>query len=81
MKNKKLSSKPKVGMKKPSLKLYVWTKFQPDYTGGLAFAVARSEVSAKKQILKSNGREVYAWGILSVHKLTSPISFSVSGGG
>ena len=37
-------------MAKSRLKLFIWTGFCPDYTGGLAFAIARDESDARKQI-------------------------------
>jgi len=66
------------------LKLFVWTDFSPDYTSGLAFAIAKDEASAKREV-----RKVYPWMAddrldgwdLTVHPMTRPISFAVSGGG
>lgn len=39
------------------LKLYVWEEFCTDYSPGLAFAIAKSEEDAKKQIIKKLGYE------------------------
>ncbi len=65
---------------KPKRKLYVWTDFCPDYSGGLAFAIAASEKSAKQLIMKNQGYEVYDWGTLTVHPLSRAVAFSVTGG-
>ena len=32
------------------MKLFIWTGFSPDYTGGLAFTIAKDEIDARKQI-------------------------------
>lgn len=64
-----------------ALKLYVWEGFNPDYTPGLAFAVAKTERTARKLIIKErNGYEPYCWGDLSVYDLDKEIAKSVSGG-
>ena len=33
----------------PALRLFVWDGFCPDYTSGLAFAIAEDETDARKQ--------------------------------
>jgi len=38
------------------LKLYVWEGFQPDYSDGLAFAIAESEAEAKEMIMQKWNR-------------------------
>ena len=63
------------------LKLYVWEDFSPDYTSGLAFAVASSEADAKKLIEKAFGLWPSASGTLLVYPLNRRIAFAVSGGG
>lgn len=60
--------------------LYVWEGFCPDYTDGLAFAVAKSEEEARKLIEDYYGYTVYTWGSLSIHPLNKPVAFAVSGG-
>ena len=35
---------------KSKLKLFVWTEFSPDYTSGLAFAIAKDEPEARKLV-------------------------------
>ena len=62
------------------LKLFVWTEFCPDYTDGLAFAVARTEAEAKQLILDARGYKVYQWGTLKVHSTTKRVAYAVSGG-
>ena len=63
--------------------LYVWNEFNPDYTDGLAFAIARSEEEAKGMIAEEMGFTLRerAWGSLSIHPLNKPVAFAVSGGG
>ena len=63
------------------LKLFVFNNFCPDYTSGLAFAVAHDEVEARALIEKDKGLPVYNWGDLSIHDLNTPFGTSVSGGG
>lgn len=48
----------------PKLRLFVWTGFCPDYTSGLAFAIAKDETDARKQIEKERGYTIYTWGDL-----------------
>jgi hypothetical protein len=69
------------GVKKPKLKLYVWTDFCPDYSGGLAFAIASDELEAKRLIVEKFGYEPWSWGELSVRSLTKKTAQYVSGGG
>lgn len=64
-----------------ALRLFVWTDFSPDYSSGLAFAIAKDETDARKQIVKQRGYEVYTWGTLKIYPLTKRIARSVSGGG
>jgi hypothetical protein len=35
------------------MKLFVWTQFMPDYTDGLAFAIADDEESARQLVINS----------------------------
>ena len=65
---------------KKTLKLYVWDDFNPDWTSGLAFAIATSEKEAKELILKER-YDPTDWGTLTVHSLSKKIARSVSGGG
>lgn len=62
------------------MKLYVWTDFCPDYTSGLAFAIADSVEEAQKMIVDQRGFDVYEWGTLTVHDLNVKIAACVSGG-
>jgi hypothetical protein len=75
-KNTRRNGKPM----KQKLKLYVWTEFCPDYTGGLAFAIARDETQARKLIEKERGLKVWEWGTLTIYPI-KPIAKCVSGGG
>lgn len=62
------------------MKLYVWTGFSPDYTDGLAIAIAEDENHARKIIEDARGFEVYTWGVLEIHDLDTPFAISVCGG-
>jgi len=62
------------------LRLFIWTEFCPDYTNGLAFAIAKDESDARKLIKEERGFEVYAWGDLEIKPLSRRIARSVSGG-
>lgn len=65
---------------KKKLKLFVWNGFCPDYTNGLAVAIAHDETEAKKLIIK-NHYDPPEWGNLSIHSLNKKFAVCVSGGG
>lgn len=79
--DKILPSKKEVDNLFPDLKLFVWTGFSPDYSGGLAFAIAEDAVQAMKLVEDDRGFEVYTWGDLTIHELNTPFAKCVSGGG
>lgn len=66
---------------KKKLKLFVWTGFCPDYTSGLAVAIAKDETEAKKLIEEERGYDVYSWGSLIIYPLSRKMAVSVTGGG
>jgi hypothetical protein len=66
---------------KRKLKIYVWTGFCPDYTSGLAVALASDETEARELVTKTHGYEPYYWGTLEVHSISEPFAASVAGGG
>jgi hypothetical protein len=63
------------------LKLFIWTGFSPDYTDGLAFAIAKDEAEAKKLIEKERGFGAQQWGDLEIRPLTRRVARAVSDGG
>ena len=63
------------------MKIFNWTDFSPDYTSGLAFAIAKDEKEARKMIKKSYGCEPSQWGDLEVRPLNRKVARQVSGGG
>ena len=63
------------------MKLFIWTGFCPDNTSGLAFAIAKDETDARKQIEEERGYDVYEWGDLEIKRLDRRVARSVSGGG
>lgn len=64
---------------KKKLKLFVWTDFAPDYSGGLAVAIAEDETEARALVLKEHSYEPYNWGKLRVWPIKKA-AFTVSGG-
>lgn len=65
---------------KTGLSLYIWTDFCPEYTDGLAFAIAKNEKMARAQIIKERGSEPHDWGTLEVRRLDFRTARSASGG-
>lgn len=63
------------------LKLFVWTDFCPDYSGGLAVAIAASEAEARELIVAERGFSVTDWGTLEVRRLDQRVARCVAGGG
>lgn len=64
------------------LKLFVWTEFEPDYTDGLAFAIAETEEEAKELVIKEKyGSVPRKWGNLEILSLNEKTARSVEGGG
>jgi hypothetical protein len=63
-----------------NLKLFVWRDFCPDWSGGLAVALARDETEARKMIIKQYGFEPGNWGKLEVRRLDHRFAAYVSGG-
>ena len=64
-------------------KLFVWKGFSPDYTDGLAFAVADNEEEARELVIEDIGWSPTEWGTLTVYDDLNEFSygFAVSGGG
>jgi hypothetical protein len=67
--------------RKPKLKLFVFDGFSPDYSGGLAFAIAKDETDARKQIIEKHGYNPPEWGGLTIHRLDRRLAYAKSGGG
>lgn len=65
---------------KQKLKLFVWTDFNPDWSGGLAFAIAKDEADARNLVIKAKGYSPYDWGTLEILPLNKETAFCVSGG-
>ena len=66
---------------KSKLKLFIWTGFCPDYSAGLAFAIAKDEADARKLVKERKGLPVYDWGDLEIRPLSRRVARCVSGGG
>jgi adenosine/AMP kinase len=63
------------------MNLYVWADFEPDYTPGLAFALAETEAEARRLVqAKCDEGLVRNWGEVQVHPVAK-IAFVVYGGG
>ena len=63
------------------MKLFIWTGFCPDYTSGLAFAIAKDEAEARKLVIKNFGMEPWTWGDLEVRRLDRRVARAINGGG
>jgi len=63
------------------LYLFVWSEFAPDYSSGLAFAIATDEAKARKLIIKKQGYEPTTWGHVQRFPTNRSIAFSRHGGG
>ena len=70
-------------MNAKNLKLFIWTGYDPDYYGGLAFAIAEDEISARELIEKERSLPfpVMEWGILEVKSVDEPIARELGGCG
>lgn len=66
---------------KKKLKLFIFTEFSPDYTDGLAFAIAKDETEARKMIIDKIGYKPYEWGNLEIVSLARKTARCVCGGG
>lgn len=66
---------------KTNLKLFVWTGFSPDYSGGLAFAIASDETDARDQVCKACGYLPNDWGKLEIKRIDRRFAAYVNGGG
>lgn len=67
------------------LKLFVWREFAPDYTTGLAFAIAENEKEAYDMVAAKYLAQNQPWipadfGPVEVYEI-GKIAFSVTGGG
>ena len=62
------------------MKLFVWKNFSPDYSGGLAFAIAKDQQEAMRMIEEERGYEVLEWGELEVLPINVKVARSVNGG-
>jgi len=66
---------------KKKLKLFVWTEFCPDWTSGLAFAIAKDETEARRLVIEAYDCEPSDWGKLEIRPLNKKTAECVSGGG
>jgi hypothetical protein len=66
--------------RKSKLKLYVWQFWNPDWTGGIAFAIAPSETIARRLVIAEYGHNPDNWGNLSINPITRRIAYAVCGG-
>ena len=65
------------------MKLYIWTGFCPDWSSGLAVAIADTEEEAKKLVIDDLGYDLGDWGdwgVLEVREITK-FARAVPGGG
>jgi hypothetical protein len=62
-------------------RLFVWEGFAPNYTDGLAFAIAENVEEAKQMVINAVGYDPSDWGELCELPISERVSFAVSGGG
>lgn len=62
------------------MKLYVWEEFCPDYTDGLAFAIANDIEGAKSMLREKVSCDDSDWGQVKEYSLDKPICFGIHGG-
>lgn len=63
------------------MKLFIWTNYRPDWSGGLAFAIAEDQEQAQAMIVEQcDGIPPHDWGYLEVRELNQPVARQVSGG-
>jgi hypothetical protein len=74
------SAEPSTPVQDVVMRLFVWNEFCPDYTAGLAFAVAADIEEAQRLVIKSEGFNPSNWGPVQVFDLKEPRAFSVFGG-
>lgn len=62
------------------LKLYIWTGFNPDYVGGMAFAIAET-VDEAKLLVQAAHRPlcVWDWGTLVIRDI-GKCAYCIDGG-
>lgn len=63
------------------LKLFVWTQFRPDYSSGLAVAIAHTMEEAIERIKEEKDIGDDAWGPVQVFPIDQTRVFAVCGGG
>lgn len=63
------------------LKLFIWHEFAPDYTGGLAIAIAKDEQEARAMVIADMGYDPSDWGHLEVRRVDRRTAAWVTGGG
>ena len=68
------------------LKLFIWPEFLPDYSSGLAFAIAETEEEAREMVIDDIGLDYLRnegnkerFGILVVKSISEKCAYSVSG--
>lgn len=63
------------------LRMFVWAEFCPDYTDGLAFAIAPDVRTAQNMVVEKCGFRPVNWGPVAEYSISEPIAFAVTGGG
>ena len=66
--------------RRPELFVFVWAQFCPDYSNGLAFAIAETVEQAQKLIKQKRGYGATDWGPVQQFPATELIAFCVTGG-
>lgn len=66
---------------KPKLRLFVWDRFCPDYTSGLAVVIAENIEVAQSLLAEQCGYRADDWGRAKEYSLDERNAFHVFGGG
>lgn len=63
--------------------IFIWEQFAPDYSDGLAFAIADTEAQARQYVIEKLGYDPSDWGPCDSYCLAevSEIAGAVTGGG
>ena len=62
------------------MKLYVWIEFAPDYSYGLAFAIANTIQQAQQLVIEQVGYCPPDWGLCQEFELDDARAFACTGG-
>ena len=62
-----------------AMKLFVWNHFCPDWSDGLAFAIAETVDEAKQMIIEDTDTDFIEWGVCRELPIDGKVSYYVYG--